>query len=36
VSSAKPPQTYILHTVGIAIVIVVCMVLFLRSQWGGH
>jgi hypothetical protein len=28
------PQTYILHTVGIAIVIVVVLVLFLRSQWG--
>jgi hypothetical protein len=34
--SAKAPQTYILHTVAIAIVIVVAMVLFLRSQWGGH
>jgi hypothetical protein len=34
--SGKPPQTYILHTVGIAIVIIVAMVLFLRSQWGGH
>lgn len=30
------PQTYIWHTVGIAIVIIVAMVLFLRSQWGGH
>jgi hypothetical protein len=28
------PQTYILHTVGIAIVIVVVLVMFLRSQWG--
>ena len=35
-SDHKPPQTYILHTVGIAIVIVVAMVLFLMKQWGGH
>lgn len=32
----KPPQTYILHTFVIAVVIVVAMVLFLRHQWGGH
>jgi hypothetical protein len=31
-----PPQTYILHTVAIAVVIIVAMVLFLRHQWGGH
>lgn len=29
------PQTYILHTFGIAIVIIVAMVLFLMKQWGG-
>jgi hypothetical protein len=34
--SAKPPQTYILHAVGIAIVLVICMVLFLRHSWGHH
>lgn len=34
--SGKPPQTYILHTVGIAIVIVVVLILFLQKQWGGH
>jgi hypothetical protein len=33
VSSGKPPQTYILHTVGIAIVIVVVMIIFLVKQW---
>jgi hypothetical protein len=32
--SGKPPQTYILHTFVIAIVLIVAMVLFLRSQWG--
>lgn len=32
----KPPQTYILHSVAIAIVLVVALVLFLRHQWGGH
>lgn len=32
----KPPQTYIIHTFFIALAIVVAMVLFLRSQWGGH
>jgi hypothetical protein len=30
------PQTYILHTFAIAVVVIVAMVLFLRSQWGGH
>jgi hypothetical protein len=34
--SAKAPQTYILHTVGIAIVIVIALVLFLKKMWGGH
>jgi hypothetical protein len=28
------PQTYILHSVGIAIVLAVAMVLFLRHAWG--
>jgi hypothetical protein len=32
--SAKLPQTYILHTVGIAIAIAVAMILFLRHAWG--
>jgi hypothetical protein len=32
--SGQPQQTYILHTIGIAIVIVIVMVIFLRSQWG--
>jgi hypothetical protein len=32
--SAKPQQTYILHTVGIAIVLVIALVLFLRAKWG--
>ena len=32
--SDKPPQTYILHTVVLYIVLVTAMVLFLRYQWG--
>jgi hypothetical protein len=32
--SGKPPQTYILHTVGIAILIVIALVWFLHRQWG--
>ena len=33
----KIPQSYILHTVIIAIVIVIAMVLFLKHQWPpGH
>ncbi|MDB4958544.1 MAG: hypothetical protein JWO36_6113 [Myxococcales bacterium] len=32
--SDKPPQTYVLHTVGIAIIIAVVMVIFLIKQWG--
>lgn len=32
--SDKPPQTYILHTFVLFIVIVVVMVLFLKHQWG--
>jgi hypothetical protein len=30
------PQTYILHTLAIAIVIIVALVMFLHHQWGGH
>lgn len=33
--SGKAPQTYILHTFAIAVVIIVVMVLFLMKQWGG-
>lgn len=33
--SGQQPQSYILHAVGIAIVIVIAMVLFLRQAWGG-
>jgi len=32
--SEKAPQNYMLHTVGIAIVLVIALVLFLRHQWG--
>jgi hypothetical protein len=32
--SDKPQQTYILHTVGIAIVLVIILIVFLRSKWG--
>ena len=32
--SDKPPQTYILHTVALFIVLAALMVVFLRSQWG--
>jgi hypothetical protein len=32
--SDKPPQTYILHTVALFIVLIVAMVLFLRYKWG--
>ena len=32
-SDAKPPQTYVKHTIAIAIVLVVAMILFLRKQW---
>jgi hypothetical protein len=34
--SGKMPQTYIIHTFVIAIVLIVALVLFLKSQWGGH
>jgi len=32
--SGKPQQTYILHATGIAIVLVIVLVMFLRSKWG--
>jgi hypothetical protein len=32
--SDKPPQTYILHTVALFIVLVAVMVIFLIHQWG--
>jgi hypothetical protein len=32
--TAKPPPTYILHTVVLFLVLVTAMVLFLRHQWG--
>jgi hypothetical protein len=32
--SGKPQQTYILHTVGIAIVLAVALIVFLRAKWG--
>jgi hypothetical protein len=32
--SDKPPQTYILHTVVLFLVLGTLMVLFLRHQWG--
>ena len=32
--SGKLPQTYALHTLVIAIILTVAMVLFLRHSWG--
>jgi hypothetical protein len=32
--SDKPPQTYVLHTVVLFIVLAALMVWFLRRQWG--
>jgi hypothetical protein len=32
--SDKPPQTYILHTVALFIVLIAAMVMFLRYKWG--
>jgi hypothetical protein len=32
--SEKAPQTYVLHTVVIGVVLVVAMVLYLRHAWG--
>lgn len=34
--SGKAPQTYVLHTFGIAIVMIAALVLFLMKAWGGH
>lgn len=34
--SEQQQNTYVVHTVLIAIVIIIAMVLFLRHQWGGH
>jgi hypothetical protein len=30
------PQNYVIHSFVIAIAIIVALVLFLKSQWGGH
>jgi hypothetical protein len=30
------PQTYVLHSVAIAVVLIVALVYFLRMQWCGH
>jgi hypothetical protein len=32
--SEKPPQTYILHTVALFVVLVAAMVMLLRYKWG--
>jgi hypothetical protein len=32
--SDKPPQTYILHTVALFVVLITVMVVFLKQQWG--
>jgi hypothetical protein len=32
--SEKAPQTYVLHTVAIGVVLIVAMVLFLKHSWG--
>lgn len=32
--SEKAPQTYILHTVALFVVLTIAMVAFLRHQWG--
>jgi hypothetical protein len=32
--SAKMPQTYLLHTVVLFIVLAIAMVVFLKHQWG--
>lgn len=34
--SGKAPQTYVLHTLGIALVIIAAMIAFLMKSWGGH
>ncbi len=30
----KPPQTYVLHATGIALLLIVAMVIFLVKAWG--
>lgn len=32
--SGKAPENYVLHAVGIALIITTAMILFLRSAWG--
>jgi len=32
--SEKPPQTYILHTVALFVVLIIIMIVFLKHQWG--
>lgn len=32
--SEKAPQTYVLHTFVLALILTVALVLFLRSKWG--
>ena len=32
--SGKAPENYVLHAVGIALVITAAMILFLRHAWG--
>jgi hypothetical protein len=32
--SQKAPQTYILHTVALFVVLITVMVVFLKHQWG--
>ena len=34
VVSAKLPQNYVIHTIVIAVVLAVAMVMFLRHSWG--
>jgi hypothetical protein len=31
--SAKLPQSYVLHTTGIAILMIIAIIFFLRTQW---
>jgi hypothetical protein len=32
--SGPAPKNYVIHAVGIAIVIIIAMIFFLKSQWG--
>lgn len=34
--SANQPKTYMLHTFLLSLAILAAIILFLRSQWGGH